>query len=236
MTKKRSGVLDEHKRIGNRLKSPWLTEFNFQFVSYIDEVLPEIVLLGLFNNAYGYARGAELSLALGTALDAIGALPAPLLSIIGKCSGAEMDQIANHLGDNLALIRVAATPLLTIFPEHPLAALGSESMSEAECLDHMKECIDRLYDKNSTPACAAMANLYYSQACNGKIHIAQGLRVPNLEAIITDPESDDASHASSSVRMHSQMLVSHLREEDPTEWPSLFWHRCYLATDCDIEA
>ena len=236
MTGKRSGVLDDHKRVGNRLKSAWLTEFNFQFTSYIDDVLPEISLLGLLNDAHGYARGAELSLALGTALESIGARPAPILSVIGQCSDADLGQVASRLGTDLAHIRVAAAPLLAILPQHPLARLGTEPMDRSDCLDHMKECVGRLYDRNSTPACVAMANLYYSQACNDKIKIAHGLRVPNLEAIITQPDSDDAAHASSTVRMHAQMLVGHLQEEEPTEWASLFWHRCYLATACDVES
>jgi hypothetical protein len=94
VAKKRVGVLEDHKRVGNRLKSPWLTEFNFQFVSHVDEVLPEIVLLGLLNDAHGYARGAQLSLALARALTAIDEPPDPLLSVFGGCSAAKIKQVS----------------------------------------------------------------------------------------------------------------------------------------------
>jgi len=235
VTKKRGGVLDDHRKIGNRLKSPWVTQFDWQFVSYIDESLPEIILLGLLNDAHGYARGAELSFALSNALLTIGDESAPLLSFLGECSAANIQQIAAGLGNDLADVRVAAAPLLAVLPEHPLSGFGKASIDKAECLLRLRECVDRLYDRDSTTACAAMANLYYAQARAGKIHIAHGLRVPNLDAIINDPDSDDASHARSAVRMLVQMIVGHRREEQPTEWPSLFWNRCYLASDCDVE-
>lgn len=235
MAKKRGGVLEDHKRVGNRLKSPWLTEFNFQFVSHVDEILPEIILLGLLNDVHGYARGAELSLALGKALIAIDEPPDPLLSVFGGCSEISIEEIAVQLGSDLSDVQIAAMPLLAVLNEHPLVGLGRLSIDETECLQRLQECVDRLYDRDSTPACAAMASLYYSRACNGKLFISRDVRVPNLEAIISDPEGDDAAHARSAVRLHAQMLVGDRREKRPTEWPSLFWHRCYLASDCDVE-
>lgn len=201
MAKKRGRVLEDHKRVGNRLKSRWLTEFNFQFVSYVDEVLPDIIVLGLLNDAHGYARGAELALALSKALIAVDEEPDPLLSVFGECSDSRIDEIAVRIGADLSDVQIALMPLLAVLEEHPLRALGKASMGETECVHHLRECVDRLYDRDWTPACAAMASLYYSRACNGKLFISRGIRVPNLEAIISDPESDDARHARSAVRM-----------------------------------
>ena len=235
MANKRRGVLEDHKRVGRRLKSPWLTEFNFQFVSHVDEVLPEILLLGLLNDAHGYARGAELSLTLSKALIAVGESPDPLLSVFGGLSKARIKKIAAHLGKDLSDVQIAVMPLLMVLDEHPLGALGKPSIDETGCLQQLRNCVDRLYDRDSMPACAAMASLYYARACNGKLFISRSVRVPNLEAIISDPESDDAEHARSAVRMHGQMFVGDSREERRIDWPSLFWHRCYLASDCDVE-
>jgi hypothetical protein len=127
VAKKRVGVLEDHKRVGNRLKSPWLTEFNFQFVSHVDEVLPEIVLLGLLNDAHGYARGAQLSLALARALTAIDEPPDPLLSVFGGCSAAKIKQVGVGLGNDLADVQIAATPLIAVLREHPLMGLKPRS-------------------------------------------------------------------------------------------------------------
>lgn len=237
MAKSRGDVLKGHKRVGKRLKSPWLTELNWSFVSYIDEILPEIVLLGLLNDAHGYARGAELTLALSRAILAANDLRTVLLSDCGAFSPPQIEQIALDLGDDLGDVQMAAAPLVCVLADHPLAALGTPSRQKADCLLLLRDCVDQLYDRDSTPACAAMANLYYAQACNGKIHKAPGLRVPNLEAIIVARGSDDARYARSEVRMLAQMLVGHRREEEePSDWPRRFWHSCYLATDCDAEA
>lgn len=236
MAKSRGGVLKDHKQVGKRLKSPWLTEFNWSFVSYIDEILPEIVLLGLLNEFHGFARGAELTLALSKAVLATDDARTALLSDLGECSRAQIAQVTVALGDDLVGIQMAAAPLISLLPKHPLAGLGTPPIETGDCLLRLRECVDRLYDRDSIEACAAMANLYYAQACNGKIYKARGLRVPNLDAIIVAPESDDARYARSEVRMLAQMLVGHQREEKPSDWPQRFWHGCYLATDCDVEA
>jgi hypothetical protein len=191
--------------------------------------------LGLLNDVHGYARGAELSLALARALTAIDEFPDPILSVFGDCSEAKLKEVAVHLGNDLADVEIAVAPVAVVLREHPLIGLGTGSMDDQEALQHLRECVDRLYDRDGIPACAAMANLYYARACCGKLFIAEGLRVPNLEAIISDPQSDDAQHARSAVRMHSQMLVGHRRGEKPAKWPSLFWHHCYLSSDCDPE-
>jgi hypothetical protein len=211
----------------------------FHFVSYVDNVVPEIVGIGLFNDAYGYAEGAELTLALSRILLEADDRAVPLIGYLNGLSSQSFDILKNSI-DNSEIaeqLKTALTPISTFFPEHNLGRLGSVDMDRDLALDRLKYCVGRLMDRFSVPACAAMANLYYAQAIAGKVHINQGLRVPNLEAIIADPESDDANHAGSHVRTYAQRLIGRADEEiqEPElRWPELFWHRCYNISSCDI--
>jgi len=211
---------------------------NFQFVSYIDEVLPEIILLGLLNDAHGYKRGADLSFKLREASSQSCEHSAPIVSDLARFSRDEIQQTIEALATAGALepVREALTPFILLCPAHPLAGLGPAEMGRDVAMGHLKGCVGRLYDRYSTPACAAMANLYYVQACAGRLHIAQGMRVPDLDAIITRPDSDDALHASASVRMYAQSLVGRMREEQATDWPDTFWNNCYQFSECDLTA
>ncbi|GLV20488.1 hypothetical protein TomMM35A_03480 [Sphingobium sp. TomMM35A] len=229
-------VLDGHKKIGNRLKPEFLTKINFQFVSYVDNTIPEIILLGLLNDAHGYARGAELSLALSQSILKILPDKALISSDLLDMSREDAARVIGSLApEGRTAVQTALTPFMTIFPDHPVSYFGSVGMDESVSIGHFKTCVGRLYDRYSVPACAALANLYYTQACAGRIHIAEGLRVPNLDAIIASPDSDDGQHASSSVRMHAQMFIGHLHE-NRGEWPQQFWNRCYTVSECDLES
>jgi hypothetical protein len=229
-------VLTGHKRVGNRLKPEFLTKMNFQFVSYVDQTLPEIVLLGLLNDGLGYSRGAELSLLFAEALRACRESAVPLISDLACLTSNEVASVALRLKEAGALeeVRAAFTPFILLCPEHPLAGIDPVDMPQDLAMEHLKTCVGRLYDRNATPACAAMANLYYVQACGGRLHIANGMRVPSLEAITARPESEDARHASASVRMFAQSLVGQVLQERPAHWPDVFWNRCYQVSDCDF--
>jgi hypothetical protein len=232
--KKFEGVLEGHQIVGKRLKADFLTKMNFQFVSYVDEVIPEIVLLGLLNDAHGYQIGAELSLKLTRALRQSLEFGLPTISGLATLSPDQVARLANALGDDMESIRIAFTPFMLICPDHSVCNLQPVDMEQTTAIGHLKTCVGRLYDRYSTPACAAMANLYYVQACTGRIHIAKGLRVPDLESIIARPGTDAADHASSSVRSYTQSLIGQVRQQSPSEWPDLFWNKCYQMSDCEL--
>ena len=61
-------VLGDHKRIGKRFIPPFLYQLgSLSEISWVNEIMPEILWIGLLIEHFGYQRGVELGLHLSKA-------------------------------------------------------------------------------------------------------------------------------------------------------------------------
>ena len=62
MEKKDKKVLEDHKKVGSKFIPPLLQlKPGFSEISYINQVLPELIWMGLLNDSFGYKKGIELA-------------------------------------------------------------------------------------------------------------------------------------------------------------------------------
>lgn len=233
-----SDVLHRHQKVGNRLKSPLNTIPQLQNVSYIDEILPEIIHIAMILDAHGYADGIKLCISLFSKISPKLEKPdLPLVSALSKVSEDGWTEIADELdrdGD-LARLKLANTPLSILIPQWPLRFIGSFQMDEPIAVSHLETCVGRHLDRHKTPACVVLATIMYWQGISGKLHFAQGLHVPDLNAIIDAPDSEEAKMASSEVRAFMMACMGFYKEEHGSQWAEDFWSEAMRLSPCRAE-
>lgn len=55
-----SKVLDGHKKVGSTFIAPLNNLPKMKSTSFVDQILPELIWIGLINDNIGYIRGARL--------------------------------------------------------------------------------------------------------------------------------------------------------------------------------
>lgn len=235
MTKNSKNPLPEHSRVKKKMVPDFLLKLPMQFSRYEDDVLPELIGIAIINDAHGYARGNEICLVLAKSLKASGRIGSPLVSEFENLREDEFESMSTSLIENGMLKDVchAFTPINRLLGPTPLLKFPqSDTMTDSECIEHLRDCVGRHFNRYSHPATCALATLYYTQAVLGRINIAEGLRVPDLEKIHRAPESEEGQRSAADVRMFSLMEIGMRKDEYASDWPSLFWSRCRKSSAC----
>lgn len=210
MAKNSRNPLPGHTRVKKKMVPDFLLKIPMQFSNYQDEVLPEIIGLAIINDAHGYKRGNEIALVLAKSLKASGRVGSPLISAFRSLSEEEVESFNTSLSAKGMLEDVcrAFTPINRILGATPLLKFPQvEDMTDLECLNHLKNCVGRHENRYGHPATCALATLYYTQAVLGRINIAKGLHVPDLEEIHRAPESEEGQRSAADVRMFGNYIL-----------------------------
>jgi hypothetical protein len=65
-------VLGDHKRVGKRFIPPVIATLGeLSEVAWIDDILPELLWLGILNDAYGLKGGVQLAVSLAKSVRAV---------------------------------------------------------------------------------------------------------------------------------------------------------------------
>lgn len=215
---------------------------NLQEVSYVHQLLPEIVWIGLINDSLGYRRGTELVAQLaktvkqlhGSKISYNFAL-ARSYTILTPEEQAKIVEELERLGI-LRQLRDSLAPLIILYAGFPLAFLGKndDTPDRTLLIDRIKETVAKHMDKYKTPGIAIQATTIYVRGITGGLFMAKGMRMPNLDAIIADPESDDAKHAAGFVRASVMMEVMPPAVDGESEWARSFWNQGLKIDKCDF--
>lgn len=228
--------LPGHVRVKQKMVPEFLTKMPMTFSRYADDVLPELMLIAMLNDAHGYKKGAELSFFLANELKRLGRIGSPFISAFLGLETNQTDRlkIALKNAGKLECIALALTPINQLLGPTPISFLGLDSsLSKEQCLEHLRTCVDRHLNRYSHPSTCALATLYYTQARLGRIKIADGLHVPDLESLHTDPDSEEAERTAADVRIYSLMEIGMHQKEHPSNWPIQFWGRCRTTSPCE---
>ena len=61
---KKKRVLEGHKKVGSRFITPMKQLPNMKSISYVNQMMPELIWIGLINDSIGYVKGARRAIAL----------------------------------------------------------------------------------------------------------------------------------------------------------------------------
>jgi hypothetical protein len=232
-TKKK--ILKGYKQIGKRFIPPMMTLGVFNEVSWINEILPELIWFGFLNEKFGVRKGIDLGCKISKEAAEIFDKKEPnnfsFLSSYKFLSEAQKNDVIESLAKNniLESLRYGLNTFYDLFPNFPLKFLFSESprkVTEYDISD-FKEFIAPYFDRRNKPAMLIQANAEYILAICGRVFYSEQVGAPDLELIVKRFGSDEEKKASSHVRAYVNFYYGSQKELLTNQWSKYFWDRCF---------
>jgi hypothetical protein len=126
-------LLHGYKQVGKRFIPPLKQLLNVQEIGYVNDMLPELIWIGLINDRLGFVQGARfLERVVSAAVKVDGSPPYKnyaLISQIGSISSDNKQQLISELDRNsiLELLRLYISPLVLLYDACPISFLGPPS-------------------------------------------------------------------------------------------------------------
>lgn len=222
-------ILEEHKKVGQRFIPPMKQFEKMRETSYVNEMLPELIWIGLINDKIGYVPGARL-------LEEIVKLIEDLkdegqqgnfayITSYKSLNNEQKSELIKGL-ENLGRIdeiRNMIAPLVLLYDECPLKFFGPPSIAyeEEKLIETIKSCVGNHIDKWETPGIVLNGSVMLTRLVTNKLHFVEGVNVPNLNSVINDPDSDEAKHAAGFMRSNA-LAEFGMMELDPA-WARHAW-------------
>lgn len=210
-------------------------------ISYIDNILPELIWIGLINEKIGYIRGARILEKIFGVIDEFkdpeqhGSFA--LISSFSLLSSDQKKQLTDVLEDNgfLNVIKNAVAPLNMLYDNCPLLFFGppTEKYNTEELVALIKNCVENTIDKYDTPGIVLNGSILLSRLVTKKLHFPTDMDLPDFNAVINSPDSDDAKRAAAFMR--SNALMEFGMHKVDTSWAEYFWNRNFELSPCELQ-
>jgi hypothetical protein len=182
MTGKKKKILDGHKKVGSKFIPPML-QLGITEISYVNQILPEIIWMGLINEKYGFRDGldivtkiTELAFSLKETSHFVNF---SLASSYNSLSEDRKRMLVEKLKATsyLDILQVSLAPIVILYCEFPLSFIGAPShFEQADIIQAMKTTVKNCLDKYDTPSLAIQTNVLYLRGKMGGLFILQILK------------------------------------------------------------
>jgi hypothetical protein len=247
----KSAVLSDHRRCRNRYIPPFIDQLgSYESGCLVDprwheRILPELAIHGLLNDLYGLRRGGKLSLALAqSAADALCCSSKVLfmgVSDFAKLSASEQAFVRHTLDGNNQLddIKEAFYPLFRFYPEFPLSFLfcnGPIVLTDpAQTMQHLKHLLRRLGNRWGSEGTFMQASAVSIANNLGFLFAAEGLDLPDFNAVLDFPNTDESRRAGSAIRAIASTFWSQPDRANEVSWSTYFWSRGRKLEECSYD-
>jgi hypothetical protein len=236
-------ILADHKKVGSRFIPPMAQLDKLKEIRYANDILPEILWIGLINSELGYRRGTELI--TNIAEDAVKVFASKkqvnfaLTSSYNLLLSEQKSKLVEMLAPQgqLQTLRKCLEPLIILHGSFPLSFLGQsqQNYKKDALIETLKKCVKDHFNKYNQPAMVAQATVMYISGITGGLYFCKGIEPPDIEKIITAPESEEGKKAAGSVRAF--MLTELMPNEGDRlgEWANNFWDENYKISSCTFK-
>ena len=239
MEKKKGKILGDHKKVGSKFIPP-MSQLGMTEVSYVNQIFPEIIWMGLLNKREGYHTGirivefmAKKSVEIKNTEKFLNFSLASSYTFLGA---DQKIQIVAELEKNnfLQVLQKSLAPLTCLYEGFPMAFLGppADHNSKETMLAIIKECISACINKYEQPGMVMQATVMYIRGITGGLYFTNNIKPPNLEKIITDFDSDEGKKAAASVRAFVMSEYMPMEGKKSDEWSRSFWNQGYKIDKC----
>lgn len=199
-------------------------------VSWVDQILPELIWLAVIIEKLGVKRGVEIGAKI--AKIANGILSSEYFAFISSfdlLSAEQKKNLVQLLIDENCFDEVygSLNPFLQLYPECPLKFLDNQQQYpiQMQTINDFKKILSKYFDRREQPAMIIQTNVVYFAGICGKLHYNSNIHVPNLESIITNFESEGSKLACSGVRATVNGFYGYISKKISDRWPRYFWNR-----------
>jgi hypothetical protein len=206
MPKKKN--LDAYKQQGKRFIPPMKQLPGLREQGYVNDLLPELIWLGLIHDRRGYPFGART---LEAVVEVTKKWPQgethrnyAMQSAYADLKDEQKEELIDtwkrqHLFED---IQHALAPLVLLYDGFSLAFVGPPSsvISQETLIARIKQCVGKHLNKYETPAIVLHGTMLLTRLLAGTIKFAAHIDIPDLNAVIERPESDEAKRAAAFMR------------------------------------
>ncbi|MEZ4740849.1 MAG: hypothetical protein R3B45_00100 [Bdellovibrionota bacterium] len=241
--KKRSRVLSDYKKVGKKFIPPFIHMLGpMKNVSYHRSGIPEIIWMGLLNERFGIARGAEIAAKFAEnakELDAENRWAAPMTAIHDAfvnqskelISGLDKKGILQDLRDGLHDFTVC-------YPENPLKIIFEtqpSTLKDERYLSQYKEVFSSFFEKRGRPAIMMQANAIYMAFIQDKLKVNKGLALADFPEIEKYPNTEKSKQVGASICAALNMMFAHQVGTTHEGWKSYFWNQGFILEPLQIQ-
>lgn len=234
-------ILEGHKRVGKRFIPPMKQIPMMTDISYVNDMLPELVWIGLINDRVGYFRGARIIEKVFLVIDKIKKEGQEgnyaLISSFNKLTSEQkLDIVASLRNDDvLEIIQNAIAPLVILYDECPLSFMGppTNTYSEEDLVSIIKQCVKKTIDRYETPAVVLYGAMLLSRLVTKTIEFSSNMDLPDFDSVINSPDSDEAKRAAGFMRANGLGEFGILKLSN--SWAKHFWDRNYELSPCEFQ-
>ena len=225
-------MFESHKRIGKRLVPPFSELGPLKEVSWVDEVLPELLWIGLLNAEHGIETGAHVCAEVTKAakpelevLDRNAFLC--LASSFGLFGQDHLVRIRRRLESAgvLSDLQVAVSPLCVAYPKCPLAGLvhGTDDLERATA--QIRRILSSLFNRWGEAATFVQIHAVYMAFIQGRLFVARETSLANFRAVGAYPHTEESRKIAAACRDSVNMLLKDSPPHSATSWSGYFWNR-----------
>ena len=232
-------VLKGYRQHGKRFVPPFLEYMNLSEVTWLDDLVPELIWLGLLNTIFEPKRAAELGVGLARAAAAcvpksIGAFA--FISEYGMLKAKEKECVVSRLAKSGSLDHLADAirGLVAHYPECPLGFLAASAPDEGQDqadLARIKQLLLDLSDRHATLATWTQAHAIYIYFLNDKLKVFSDTSLADFPAIEDYPDTEASLRVAASVRAAINGISGTSIPSD--EWKNYFWNRGRSLGQCE---
>lgn len=227
-------ILSDYKRKGSKFIPPLLHVLGstMKESSYIDHILPEIIWTALLNEKYGIPETAQLIHSICDSIKQIGSNENLLFqSRINTLSTTEKENLIRNFEerDIISKLRTALHDFIFLYPKSQLAFIFKKAPSKLKdknFITKYKSLLSQLIDRISVSAIFMQVLPIYSAVLLGKLKIAEGLALADIEALKDYPNTTRSEEVGASIRSALNLIiVDQVIEPDLTDWVKYFWNQ-----------
>ena len=229
-------ILKDHKKVGKKFIPPMLQlQGGMKFVKWLDNILPEILWIGMMQEKLGIKKSIEVCCAIAEAMKIINQeqhLNSALISSYKKLNDTQYAALIKAVAsDNLQQeITFSLESFVILYPECPLARLvNNDNHANKDVIGEFKNILDKYFYRGVHLTNVMEATALGMSMLSGHVKFVNGVSPPDINALLTElPGSDIYEKVASSVRATTLTLSSRVDEE----WASYFWNRGLVIDEC----
>jgi hypothetical protein len=230
--------LEGYKRQGKRYIPPMKQLPMVRELSYVNDMLPELIWLGLIHDRNGYHFGVRTLEAIVSISKDWPTSGRPNNYALHSAYAALTDGqkealVAGLTGVGLIDdIRFALAPLAQLYDNFALAFLGppSESIPRETLIRRIADTVSRHLNKYETPGIALNGAMLVTRLSAGTIKFSSQIEIPDFNSVFERPDSEEARRAASFMRAGAIGEFGML--DLPRAWAEHFWNRGGELTPC----
>ncbi|MYC60876.1 MAG: hypothetical protein F4X09_11895 [Gammaproteobacteria bacterium] len=233
-------ILAGHKRVGKRFIPPMKQLPKTVDTSYVNDMLPELIWIGLINERVGYVRGARIIEKVFLAVDAQKEKKQggnyALMSSFNKLAADQKTAITQALREEgvLDIIQNSIAPLVLLYDDCPLIFLGppTNTYSQEDLISIIKLCVGKTIDRHDTPGIVLFGAMLLARLVTKTIEFSADMDLPDFNSVIDSPGSEKARRAASFMRASGLAEFGMIKIGNT--WAKHFWDKNFELSSCEF--